>query len=69
MPVGVEVKTRLSTVSAASRVVATAGPTALAVLKIRVSVSVGTAVAGVRPARSSDQLPAVFQEAPVTPLK
>ena len=45
--VGVEANTRLSTVNAASKVVATAGPTVLAVLKVSVSGSEGTAVAGV----------------------
>ena len=68
-PVGVDVKTRLSTVSAASRVVATAGPVTLAVLKMRVSVIAGTTVAGVRPARSSDQFAATFHEPPAGALK
>ena len=68
-PAGTEVKMRLSTESAASRVVAMAGPTALAVLKVRVSVTAGTDVADVTPNSSTDQEAGVFQEAPVVPLK
>ena len=68
-PVGVEEKIRLSTVKAPSRVVAMTGPTAFAVLKLRVSVRPGRTVEGAVPLASSDQLARVLHEAPVTPLK
>ena len=68
-PAGRVVKMRLSTLSAASRVVATVRAVTAVELKFSVSVIDGTAVAGVVPARSSDQVAALFQEAPVAPLK
>ena len=68
-PVGVDVKTRLETVREPSRVVAKVAPVTSEELKFSVSVDDGRAVAGVTPARSSDQLARLAHEAPVAPLK
>ena len=68
-PVGVEVKVRLFTVSAASRVVAKLVPVVLLALKMRLSKAEGAAVASMAPAESCAQFVARFQDAPVAPLK
>ena len=68
-PDGVEVKVRLLTVSAASRVVAKLVPVVLLALKMRLSKAEGAAVASMAPAESCAQFVARFQDAPVVPLK
>ena len=68
-PVGVEVKVRLFAVRGASSNVVKVVPVVLLALKIRLSVSAGTTLAGGVPAGLSAQLLARPQEAPVAPRK